>query len=144
MDMVVHVLASDDWCNGVGLFGTCFRAGVLELHTLFFKTSLDGVGVTVLDLTLLHSGHPMGVLFRENLAILDWLDRGVEMVLVHLAINGGLSLFMTLLDDLLLDDGGSDLFVYRGVMVTSLLPEWERYDQQSPLRQVMRRSTSSK
>ena len=72
--MVVHVLASNDWCNGVGFLGTCFRAGVLELHTLFFKTSLDGVGVTVLDFTLLNSGHSVRVLFRENLAILDWLD----------------------------------------------------------------------
>ena len=74
MNMVVHVLASNDGCNGVGLLGTCFSAGILELHTLLFKTSLDGVGVTVLNLTLLDSGHSVRVLFGENLAVLDWLD----------------------------------------------------------------------
>ena len=45
------------------------------------------------------------------------------MVLVHFTINSGLSLLMALLDDLLVDNGGSDLFVDGGVMVTSLLPE---------------------
>ena len=70
----MHVLASDDWGNGVGLLGTCFSAGVLELGTLFFKTSFDGVGVTVVDLTLFDSGHSVGMLFRQDFAILDWLD----------------------------------------------------------------------
>ena len=123
MNMVVHVLASNDRCNGMGLLGTNFGAGVLEFQTLFFKTSLDGVGVTMLDLTLFNGGHSVGVLFRENLAILDRLDRGVVMVLVHLAINGGLSLLMTLLDHLLVHHGGSDFLVDCGVMVTSLLPK---------------------
>ena len=68
------MLASNDWCHGGGLLGTCFGAGVLELHTLLFETSLDGVGVTVLNLTLFDGRHSVGVLFRENLAILNWLD----------------------------------------------------------------------
>ncbi len=123
MNMVMYVLASDDWCNGVGLLGTDLSAGVLELHTLLFEASLDGVGVTVLDFTLLNCSHSVGVLFRQNLAILDWLDRGMVVVLVHLAINGSLSLLMTLLEHLLIDNGGSDLLVDCGVMVASLLPE---------------------
>ena len=45
------------------------------------------------------------------------------MVLVHLAINGGLSLLMTLLNDLLVHNSGSDLLVNCGVMVTSVLPD---------------------
>ena len=45
------------------------------------------------------------------------------MVLVHLAINGGLSLLMTLLDHLLVHNGGSNLLVDCSVMVSSLLPE---------------------
>ena len=116
------MLASNDRRNRVGLLGTSFRAAVLELQTLLFKASLDGVGVTVLDLTLLNGGHSVGMLFRENLAILDRLDRGMVMVLVHLAINGCLSLLMTLLDHLFVDHGGSDLLMDCGVMVTSLLP----------------------
>lgn len=123
MNMMVHVLAGNDWCNGVGLLGTCFSAGILELHALFFETSLDGVGIAVLKLTLLDSGHAVMVLFRENLTILDWLDRGVVMVLVHLAVNGSLSLLMTLLNHLLVHNGGGDLLMNCGIMVTSLLPE---------------------
>ncbi len=123
MNMMMHVLASNDWCNRVGLFGTCFSTGVLELQTLFFKTSFDGAGVTVLNLACLNSGHSVGVLFGENLAVLHWLYGGVVMVLVHFTINSGLSLLMALLDNLLVDNGGSDLFVDGGVMVTSLLPE---------------------
>lgn len=61
MNMVVHMLASNDWCNGVGLLGTNFSARVLVLHTLLFKTSLDGTRVTMLNLTLLNSRHSMGV-----------------------------------------------------------------------------------
>ena len=45
------------------------------------------------------------------------------MVLVHLAINRGLSLLMALLDDLLVHNGGSNLFMYCGVMMTGLVPE---------------------
>lgn len=74
MNMVVHVLASNHRCNGVGLLGPCFSTGVLELHTLLFKTSLNSIGVAVLDVTFLDCGHSVGVLFRENLAVLDWLD----------------------------------------------------------------------
>ena len=45
------------------------------------------------------------------------------MILVDLAINGGLSLLVTLLDHLLIDNGGRDFLVDCGVMVTSILPE---------------------
>ena len=45
------------------------------------------------------------------------------MVLVNLAINDGLSLLMTLLDHLLVHDGGSDLLVDCGVVMTSFVPE---------------------
>ena len=129
MNMVMHVLASNNGGNRVGLFSTCFSAGVLELQTLLFETSLDSVGVTVLNFTLLNSAHSVGVLFRENLPILDWLDRGVVMLLVHLAVDCGLSLLMTLLDDLLIHHGRGDFLVDCGVMVTSLVPEEERYGQ---------------
>ena len=91
----------------------------------------------MLDLALLNGGHAVGVLFWENFAILDWLDRGVVMVLVHLTINGSLSLLMTLLDHLLLHNGGSDLLVDCGVMVTGLVPEGTTRDQRSSLNQFV-------
>ena len=125
MNMVMHVLASNYGGNRVSLFCTRFSAGVLELQTLFLKTSLNSVGVTVLNFTLLNSAHSVRVLFRENLPIFDRLDGCVVMVLVHLAVNCGLSLLVTLLDDLLIHNGGGDFLVDCGVMVTSLVPEEE-------------------
>ena len=65
------------------------------------------------------------------------------MVLVHLTINGGLSLFMTVLEDRLLHNGGGDLFMDCGVMVTCLLPERETSNQHGPLVQVMTRAITS-
>lgn len=59
----MHVLTSDDWCIRASFLGTCNSARVLELQTLFFKTSLDGARVTMVDLTLLDRGHSVGVLF---------------------------------------------------------------------------------
>ena len=125
MNMVMHVLASYYGGNRVSFFCACFSAGVLELQTLLLKTSLDSVGITVLNFTLLNGGHSVRVLFREDFPILDWLDGCVIMVLVHLAVNCSLSLLVTLLDDLLIDDGGGDFLVDCGVMVTSLVPEEE-------------------
>ena len=74
VNVVMHVLASDDWCNGVGFLSTSFSTGILELQTLFLKTSFDGARVAVLDLTGLYSGHTVRVLFGKNLAVLDWLN----------------------------------------------------------------------
>lgn len=123
MNMVMHVLASNDRCNRVGLLGSCFSAAVLELPTLLFQICRDSIRVAVLDLAILNGSHAVGVLLWKNFAIFDWLDRGVVMVLVDLTINGSLSLFMTLLDYLLLHNRGSDLLVDCGVMVTGLVPE---------------------
>ena len=44
------------------------------------------------------------------------------MVLMDLTIDGSGGLLVTLLDDVLVHDGGSNLLVNGGVMVTSLVP----------------------
>ena len=74
MNMMMHMFAGNDWCNGVSFFRTCFGAGILKLQTLLLKTSFDGAGIAVLDLTLLDRGHPVRVLFWEDFAIFDRLD----------------------------------------------------------------------
>ena len=73
------------------------------------------------------------------------------MVLVDLTVDGSGGLLVTLLDDVLVDDGGSNLFVDSGVMVTSLVPvqmtcQWQLRDTvfRREQRQVMRRWTDSK
>ena len=44
------------------------------------------------------------------------------MVLVNLTINGSLSFLMTLLDNVLLNNGRSNFLVDCGVMMTRLVP----------------------
>lgn len=44
------------------------------------------------------------------------------MVLVHFTIDGGSGLFVTMLGDVLLSDGGSNLLMDSRVMMTSFVP----------------------
>ena len=85
----------------------------------------------MLNLTSLHANHVVRVLFWEHLTILDWLNRGMIMVLVDLSVNGSLSLLMTVLANFLIHDGGSHLLMDGGVMVTSLLPRQESVSKAS-------------
>ena len=62
------------------------------------------------------------VLLWKYFTILDGLDRGVEVILVDLAVNGSLSLFMTVLGHILIDNCWSDLLMNGGVVMTSLVP----------------------
>lgn len=119
---MVHMLASDDWCLRVALMSATFVAFVFELHTLLLETSFHGVGVAVVVLAVLNSDHIVGVSFRQNLAVLNWLDGGVVVVLVHLTVDGSLSLLVFVLLDSLADDGGGNFLVHGGIMVTSLAP----------------------
>lgn len=76
--------------------------------------------------TVLNRDYVVLMLFWEDFTILDGLYRCVIVILVHLTIDGGGSLFVALLDDFLLHNSGSDLLMYSGVMMTSLVPESER------------------
>ncbi len=62
------------------------------------------------------------VLFRKYLAVFDWLDRGMVVVLVHLTVDGGLSFFMANLCNVLVHNGRCHFLVDSSVMVTSLVP----------------------
>lgn len=64
----------------------------------------------------------MMMLFWKNFTVFHWLHGGMVMILVHLAVDGGLGLFMADLRDVFLHDSGSYLLVDCGVMVTSLGP----------------------
>ena len=52
-------------------------AGVLELSTLSLESLSYVLIVSVLNLAVLNSSHVVGVLLWQNLAVLDWLNRGV-------------------------------------------------------------------
>lgn len=49
--------------------------------------------------------------FLQSLFVLDWLDRGVVMMLMHLLVNSGGQVLMTMRVNMLLGDGGADIFV---------------------------------
>ena len=65
----------------------------------------------------------MGMLLWKHFAVLDGLDGGMIMILVHLTIDGCLCLFMAVLGDSLLGDSGSNFLMDCRIMVTSLVPE---------------------
>ena len=118
MNMVVNMLAGNDWSNRVTLL-LLDGARALELGGFLFETSLNSLRVAVLVVTLLNADHVVRMLLRKHLAIFDRLNRGVIVILMDLTVNGGLGLLMTLLDNVLIHDSRSNFLVDSGVMVTS-------------------------
>ena len=102
------------------LFG--YATVALELSSFLLKTGLDSLGIAVLVVTFLNRNDVVLMLFRENFTVVHGLNGGMVMVLVNLAVDGSGSLFVTLLDDSLVHNCGSNLLVNGGVMVTSLVP----------------------
>lgn len=62
----------------------------------------------VLDVAVLDAGHLVGVLFGEDLAVLDGLDGGVVVVLVDLTVDGFGLLVELGASYMLVLDGGVD------------------------------------
>lgn len=122
VNMVVNVLASNSRCDGVAFTDAAFGAGVLELQTLLLETGLDGGIVTVVLLALFNGSHLVDVLLWEDFTVLDGLHRGVVVVLVNLTVDGGSSLLMTVLGNILVDYGRGDLLMNGGVIVTGFGP----------------------
>jgi hypothetical protein len=121
VNMVMDVLASNDRCNGVGLL-LLDATRALKLSSFLLKTGLHRFWVTVLEVTLLGTHHLVRVLLWQDFAILHRLNGGVVVVLVNLTIDNSLSLFMTLLDDVLVDHGRGNFLMNSGIMMTSFGP----------------------
>ena len=77
-------------------------------------------------LTVLDGDDVVMMLLRYNLAVLHWLHRSMVVVLVDLAVNCSGGLLVAGFGEGLIDNGGGDLFMDGGVMVTSLGPREER------------------
>lgn len=121
VNVVVNMLASNDGGNRVSLlFG--YTTVALELSSFLLETGLDSLGIAVLVVTLLNGDDVVLMLFRKNFTVVHGLDRGVVMVLVNLAVDGSGSLFVTLLNDSLVHNCGSNFLVDGGVMFASLVP----------------------
>jgi len=124
LDVLVHVVVDMLACNSLALGGgtLCLAefAGVLELGLLGCEAGLGVFVGAVLDVAVLDAGHLVGVLFGEDLAVLDGLDGGVVVVLVDFTVDG-----FGLLVDLgasyvLVLDGGVDSLVHGSFMLSIL------------------------
>jgi len=120
VDVVVDVLASNDGCDGVGVLGLVDEALILKELGLLSKTSLNLAAVSVLELAVLNSDDVVDVLLSLDFAVEDGLDGGVVVVLVDLLVDGGSNVLVPGGDDGLVNDGGCDALVDRGVMVSGL------------------------
>jgi hypothetical protein len=88
--------------------GRAYFASILELCLFGGETILHVLVVAVVDVAVLDTAHLVAVLFWENFAVLDGLDRGVVMVLVNLAVNGCGHILLSSGSDLLVLDGWVD------------------------------------
>lgn len=122
MDVVVNMLACDDWSDRVTLVGSALHALVLELVTLLLETGLDGLGITVVKLFGLYGSHVVFMTLWEYLTVLDRLNGSVEVILVYFTINGCLGLLVTVFRDGFLNDSRGNSLMNSGVMVAGLVP----------------------
>lgn len=132
MNVVVNVLTSNDWGDGVGLF-LAHSAVALELSRFLFEAGFDSLGIAMLMVTLLDGDDVVMMFLGKDFTVKDGLNGGVVMVLMDFTVDGCRGLFVALLDDGLVHDGGSDLLMNGGVMVTSLVPvkegcQWQLMD----------------
>ena len=123
MDVVVNVLAGDDWGDAGGVLALDALADVAELSLLGSQATLDVLGLTVVERAVLDWNDVVVVLLTHLLDILDGLHGGVVVVLVHLLVNGGADLLVLSAVDGLMSDGWGNLLVDGGVMVTRLVHE---------------------
>jgi len=120
VDVVVDMLALDNWSAGLGALSLLHDTLVPELGLLGLQGTLDLVVVAVVELAVDDAADVVLVLLGEDLAVLDGLDLAVVVVLVDLLIDGGDDLLMLLGLDSLVRDRGSDLLVNSGVVVAGL------------------------
>lgn len=95
-------------------------AGVLELGSFGGEALLNMVVVAVLDVAVLDADDVVRVLFGEDLAVLNGLNGGVVVVLVHFTVDGRLRLFMAGGGDCLVLDGGVHGLVNGGTVLSIL------------------------
>ena len=129
MDVVVNVLAGNDGGDGAGLLTLNTLLLVTELGLLLLESELNLLGAVVLERAVLDRHDVVVVLLLKLDAVLDGLDRGVVVVLVHLLVNGSLHLLVLGAVDGLVYDGRGDLLVDGGVVVTRLGPGWMSVQQ---------------
>jgi len=120
VNVVVDVLASDSGCGSLSVLHITLDGGVLELGSLCLETLLNLSIAAVLKLAVLDGSEVVVVLLGESLLVVDWLDRGVVVILVDLLVDDSGQVLVTVLVDGLVDDCWCNCLVDGGVIVASL------------------------
>jgi hypothetical protein len=120
VNVVVLVLASNDRCDVAGSGTLNPLDGVTVGSALLCEAGLNLVVVAVLVAAVLDGDDVVVVLLGEDLTVEHGLLGGVVVVLVNLLVNSGDVLLVLLPLDGLVLDGGGDLLVNGGVVLTRL------------------------
>lgn len=118
VNVVVDVLTRNGRVGGRRVLHLRDAAGALELGGFGLKPLLHMVWITVLEGAVLNGHHAVCVLLRKHLTVLHDLDRGVVVVLVHLAIDGCLHLITLSPDHLLMFHGRLDYLHSRSALAS--------------------------
>jgi len=122
MNVVMDMLSGLGWSLGTGLSDSGSDRCVPELTSFFCQSGFSGCTITMLELLLLHGQGLVGVLLWEDLLVCNWLDSGVVVVLMGLAVNSCRDLLVSSRLDLLLSYSWLYLLVNLGG-VTMLVEE---------------------
>lgn len=102
---MMDMLAGHDGRYGRGMLGGANLSRILELGLLARETLLDVRVAAMVNILVLDTHDIVRVLFGQHFAVVDGLHRGMVVVLVHFAVDGGGDLFVA---------GGSNVFLLDG------------------------------
>lgn len=119
----MDVLASDGGCNALALCGSLYAPLILELSLLLYEIPLRGIVITVIELAVLNGTELGRVLLWQNLAVLNWLDSAVVVILVDLLVHCGVDFLVLVRLDCLVNNRRGNSLVDSSVVVSRLAGE---------------------
>jgi hypothetical protein len=119
MDVMMDMLASHGGSGRLCMMGLFNDSVILEVSHLGCDSLLGVSCIVMVELSFLGRKDVVGMLLWQFLLVLEGLDGGVVVMLVHFTVNGLCGFFMANRLDGLLSDGRADGLLDRGV-VTSL------------------------
>jgi len=120
VDMVVNVLAANRCRSALAMSGGVNLPLVFEASLFIDKVPLCGIMITVVELSVLDCTELGGVLLRQDLTILNWLNSAVVVVLMDLFVDNCLNLLMLVRLYHFVLHGRSNSLVDGSVVVTRL------------------------
>ena len=110
MHMVMRVFTTDDRVGRLGMGGFALDAGVVEAHSLVLETGLECLVLTMMVLTVLHRSDVVRMLLWLYYTVLHWLNSGMVVILMHLAVDCSSGFIVTMFLDSLLRHSRGNCF----------------------------------